>query len=100
MQRPAALATISKVSGPVFRHAGLQRDVRTHMQAPQAVHASAATAPAALECRLAALHPSPTGPFPHLPLLKDLYVLRRAVGVYEKIIQRFTAQVRCACSQA
>ncbi len=26
------------------------------------------------------------------PFLQDLYVLRRAVGVYERLVKRFTAQ--------
>ena len=72
MQRPGALATISKVSRRRFR--GFRSRGKERVPTPHAAFSFL--------------------PRPNISatLTQDLYVLRRAVGGYERLVRRFTAQ--------
>ena len=78
VQRPAALATISKV-----RPTAVPR--RTAWPLFPGMRWASASAAAAATWRSSVPRPSHCSP-------QDLYVMRRAVGVYERLVRRFTAQ--------
>ena len=109
VQRPAALSTISKVRGWVVGVSPLG-DGEVEGEVAPATRKGAllaarspvslARVPCVAPLRVSARRPPPLlRTNPHPPLLRtprqpaqDLYVLRRAVGVYERIVRRFTAQ--------